>query len=63
MPVNPSVYFIIKPTDPQWKDWLSSLSEADAEAATAAGELTAYGSRWPDKATRSSIKRSMGGTR
>lgn len=61
MPVNPNVYFIIKPTDPQWTTWLSNLSEADAAAATAAGELTAYGSRWPDTAARSVIKRSRAG--
>lgn len=46
-------YFIVKPHDPQWKAWMAHLEAVDPDKAynaQAVGELTAFGSRWPDTA-------------
>ena len=53
-------FFFIRPIDPQWKAWIDHLAETEPERvgdAEHAGQLTAFGSRWPDKAYRVHVDR------
>lgn len=50
-------FFFIRPIDPQWQAWLDHLEPEQADAAKEAGQLTAFGGRWPDTAHRVHVDR------